>query len=78
MTNLEIAICDSVQDAIDKGYSYSEPEYKRARLVKAVVVKDGMESGNSSVDLILVDDSGQKYVALVSSALVKSIPAFTS
>lgn len=80
MQSLNIVICKDAQDAIDKGYDYahrSEVEQPVPLVLeKAVVVRKGMQSGASSVDLILRDVDGREYVALVPSRLLASIPAF--
>ena len=41
---------------------------------EAVVVRKGTVGGNSTVDLVLKDESGQKFVVMLTGALVKSIP----
>lgn len=73
---LRVVICEDPHDAIKRGYLYRPPVYKPIRINEAVVVKGGAESGNSTVDLVLEDEHGQKYALLIPSALLKSIPAF--
>jgi hypothetical protein len=75
MQSLQIAICESPEDATEKGYVYREPEYKLATLEKAVVVRNGTVEGNATVDLIFTDADGQKHVAMITHNLLKSIPA---
>lgn len=72
--SLRIIICDNAQDAIDKGHVYRRPEYEPIKIDKVVVVRDGTVEGNPSVDLVLVDERGQKYAALLTGALIKMIP----
>lgn len=80
MQGLSIVICKDAQDAIVKGYDYAHrPEADRPVplvLERAVVVRKGMQSGASSVDLIFRDPDGKEYVALIPSRLLASIPAF--
>lgn len=73
--NLVITICKDASDAIRQGFHYREPVFKSMQIERVVVVQNGTESGKPTVDLILVDPAtGQKYVALVTGALLKSIP----
>ena len=74
--HLSIAVCDDAADAIDKGFNYAAygDEYKPIEITKAVVVRNGTESGKPSVDFILTDQAGQKYVVMLTGALIKSIP----
>ena len=72
-----MTICDSPADAVEKGFKYRSPEYQQAHLKKAVVVRKGTEQGNSTVDLIFEDNDGNKFVAMITSNLLKMLPAFT-
>jgi hypothetical protein len=54
---------------------YHLPEHKGASLEKALVVHNGTVNGHSTVDLIFVDKDGQKHVAMITGALIKSIAA---
>lgn len=72
---LNIAICKDADEAIERGFNYRAPEYLSMRIDQAVVVRNGTEAGKPTVDLIMVDPAtGQKYVAMLTGALVKSIP----
>jgi hypothetical protein len=73
MMHLDVAVCYDAADAIDKGYLYRKPEYRTAILKKAVVVQHGTIAGNATVDLIFEDSDGQKHVALITAALLRSI-----
>ena len=72
--NLQVAICKDAADAVSQGYNYREPEYKPVAIEKAVVVKNGTVEGNSTVDLILRDEHGNRYVTMISGRLLKTIP----
>jgi hypothetical protein len=73
--SLIITVCKDASDAIRQGFNYREPVFKSMRIDRVVVVQNGTEGGNSSVDLILEDPAtGQKYVAMVTGRLLKSIP----
>lgn len=71
---LAVAICENSHEAVKAGYFYRQPIYEPIHLNKVVVVKNGMVGGNSSVDLILEDAKGQKYVCMLSAKLLKTIP----
>ncbi len=71
---LSLDICENAEDAVRKGYKYKSPEYKPINISKVVVVKNGTEGGNSTVDLILEDASGQKFVTMITGKLLSAIP----
>ena len=68
MNHLELQICKSPSEA---------PVYREGftavQLVKAVVVNNGTEDGNPTVDLVLLDAKGNKYVAMITGRLLKSV-----
>jgi len=74
--HLPIVICQDAGDAIAQGYDYASKgdEYKPIEISKAVVVRNGTESGKPTVDFVLTDQTGQKYVVMLTGALVKAIP----
>ena len=52
---------------------YREPEYEAAILNSAVVVGNGTEKGNATVDLIFVDKKGQKHIAMITGGLMRML-----
>lgn len=67
---LTIKICRDPSEAPN----YNElGDFKGANLTDAVIVKNGTEGGNPTVDLIFVDENGQKYVALITGKLLRSV-----
>ena len=72
--HIAITICADSHEAEAKGYLYRRPEYLPLKLDKAVVVRKGLVSGKSTVDLIMEDEKGQKYVIMVTQALLHMIP----
>lgn len=74
MNHLDIQVCKDGEQASEMGYNYSSEEYTAVEILKAVVVREGTESGNSTVDLILHDAHGNKYVCMITGKLLKSIP----
>jgi hypothetical protein len=74
-SHLKITICKDASDAIRQGFNYREPVFKSMQIEQVVVVQDGTETNKPTVDLIMVDPAtGQKYVAMLTGALVKMIP----
>lgn len=73
MQHLNIHICQNGQDAIDKGHIYHDG-VKAVEIDKVVVVREGTEGGNSTVDLVLKDQQGNTFVVMVTGNLLKSIP----
>lgn len=72
--NLTINFVNSVAEAP----KYSAPEHRAATLQQALVVRCGTEGGNDTVDLIFIDDKGQKHVALVTAKILASLAALTN
>lgn len=73
--DLAVTFFPDAEQAVKAGYVYRDPEYTGLKLVEAVVVRKGTVNGNSTVDLILTDESGKKFVTMVTGNLLKSIPA---
>ncbi len=71
---LNIVICQDAADAIAMGYSYSGTSIKPIEVKKVVVVRKGTEAGNPTVDFILEDETGQRFVFMVTGNLLKTIP----
>lgn len=73
--SLSVVVCDDASDAIRQGFNYREPVFKSIAIEKVVVVRNGTETGNPTVDLVMVDPAtGQKYVVMMTGRLLKSIP----
>lgn len=72
--NLEISICEDAADAVDRGFHYTHPEYTGLRIEKAVVVQKGTTEGHSTVDLVLVDETGKKFVTMITGRLLAALP----
>lgn len=73
--HLNVSVCKDADEANEKGFNYAaQGGYKPIEITQVVVVREGTVSGASTVDLVLVDQSGQKFVVMVTGALLKSIP----
>lgn len=74
-THLSVTVCDGADDAVSKGFDWAnQPDVKPIEVEQVVVVRGGMESGRASVDFVLKDESGKRYVFMVTRALLQSIP----
>jgi len=73
--HLSVDICADAEDAIAKGYNWSEtPQVRPIEVKKVIVVRNGTVAGNASVDFLLEDERGQQFVFMVTGNLLKSIP----
>lgn len=74
-TSLDVTICADADDAKAQGFDYAAVGgFKPIEVEKVVVVRNGTQGGNASVDFVLKDDSGQRFVFMVTGRLLKSIP----
>lgn len=73
MQRLDIALCNSPEEAAEKGFVYHNG-FTQVHPKKAVVVRNGTVNGNATVDFILEDDDGKKYVFMITANLLNSIP----
>jgi hypothetical protein len=73
MNSLNVVLCKDAEDATAQGYVYRDP-IKALEIEKVVVVANGTEAGNSTVDLLLIDEQGNKFVVMITGNLLKSIP----
>ena len=75
-SHLSVAICTDDADAVANGYDWNaaEPAVLPIEIKKIVVVRKGTEGGNATVDFLLQDHTGQRYVFMVTGNLLKSIP----
>lgn len=76
MHQLTVVICKDAEEAIEKGYVYNNDngDTKAVEIETVVVVHNGTQAGNATVDLVLKDADGKKYVVMLTGNLLKSIP----
>ena len=74
MNSLNVVICEDAKDAIKKGHVYADDVFTALDIEKVVVIRKGIEEGNPTVDLVLVDNGGNMYVTMLPGRLLKSIP----
>lgn len=76
MNHLDISICADAAEAVAQGFNWAgaTPAVKPVEVKQVVVVRNGTESGKSTVDFVMEDEAGQRFVFMVTGALLKSIP----
>ena len=72
--HVPIAICLDAEDAINKGFNWKAQDVKPIEVKQCVVVRNGTEQGNATVDFLLEDDSGQLFVFMITGNLLRAIP----
>lgn len=74
--SLSVAVCADADDAIASGYDWKvcTPAVKPIEVKKVVVVRSGTQAGNATVDFLLEDETGQRFVFMVTGNLLKTIP----
>jgi len=70
---LKVLIVDSPDDA--PNYNRDTPDVRAVDIHTAIVVREGMESGKSTVDFQIVDAEGCEYIAMLTGALVQQLAA---
>lgn len=72
---LIVVVCKDADDAIAKGFNYAAQgdSFKPIEIEKAVVVQNGTEGGNPTVDLVLLDQTGQRFVVMLTGTLVNML-----
>lgn len=75
-SHLDITICDDAADAVAKGFDYNaiKPPMLPIEVKKVVVVRNGTEAGHPTVDFVLEDATGQRFMFMITGRLLKSIP----
>lgn len=71
MQTLNIKIFNSPAEA--PNYNTNGEGVKAATVKEAVIVRNGTQGGNPTVDLVFEDDKGQKYVAMLTGRLLKTV-----
>lgn len=76
MQHLNVRIFNNADEASAAGYSH-DAKYADAEpinITQVVVVRNGTVGGNSTADLLLEDQKGNKFVVMVTGNLLKSLP----
>lgn len=72
MQQLSICIAKDAADAVQQGHIYHEG-YIPVKLDHVVLVKDGTVEHNPTVDFVMEDGSGAKYVFMITGALIEML-----
>ena len=74
--HLAITICDDADDAVAKGFDWktADPPVLPIEVKQVVVVRNGTEAGHPTVDFVLEDATGQRFMFMITGRLLKSIP----
>lgn len=67
MQDIEVIVYESVEEAP----IYDPPEFKGLGLETVALIKAGHGQTTETVDLILVDSSGQKFVAMTTLNMLR-------
>jgi hypothetical protein len=74
MNHLNVSVCEDAEDAVEQGFIYHGETYAPIEIEKVVVVKNGTANGHSTVDFVLCDEKGNKFVVMVTGNLLKMLP----
>lgn len=79
-STLKLALFEEPSQAAEAGYDYNGANHlaKPVEVKEVVVIKNGTQGGKSTADFILEDETGQKFVFMIPTALLRSIPHFDS
>ena len=72
--HLDITICDDAQEAINQGFNWGDMNVAPIEIKQVIVVRNGTQAGRPTVDFVLEDQTGKRFVFMVTGALLKSIP----
>ena len=66
-----VKVCASAKDAPE--YATNGEGFQFAELAGVIIIRNGTAAGNDTVDLQFKDKDGNKFVAMVSGAIIKTI-----
>lgn len=72
--HLDVIICKDAAEATEKGHVYTDRGVVPVTIQHVVVIRDGTELHNPTVDFLMVDQEGNEFVFMITGALLKSIP----
>lgn len=58
---------------IEDAPKFDAPEYKAASIENFNIVRNGTVEGRSSVDIVFIDESGQKYVTMLTGRIIHAV-----
>jgi hypothetical protein len=69
--SIALRIHQKIEDA--PNYNHEKPEPKMLQLKGAEIVRNGTEGNNDTVDLVLYDKDGNKFIAMTTAALLRMV-----
>ena len=72
--HLDVIICKDATEATEKGHVYTGRGVVPVTVQRVVVIRDGTELHNPTVDFLMVDQDGNEFVFMITGALLKSLP----
>lgn len=75
MTIISSSVSITVADSVDDAPVYKEPAFKGVRVTNCVIVPRGTVQGHPTIDLVMHDDSGNRYVSMMTGSMLESIAA---
>lgn len=70
--HLKVTVCEDATDALRHGFLYRPPVHLPIGIDQVVISKNGTQTGRATVDLVMQDALGQKYVCMLTVALLES------
>lgn len=57
----------------DEAPKYTSPEFKAADIDHVLIVRKGTVGNKSTIDIVFVDEQGQKYITMITAALIQTL-----
>lgn len=75
--HMDVTVCKDADDAVARGFNWSAETsaVKPIALKQVVVVENGTQSGGATLDFLVEDENGQRYVFITTARLLAAIPA---
>ena len=75
MTIISSSISITVADSVDTAPKYEWHDFKGVKITNCVIIPRGTVQGKPTIDLVMHDDSGNKYVSMMTGGMLESIAA---
>lgn len=69
------AVTINVAESVDTAPKYEWRDFKGVTITNCVIVPRGTEQGKPTIDLVMHDDSGNRYVSMMTGSMLESIAA---
>jgi hypothetical protein len=74
MNHLSVTLCADAEDAVAKGYDYKGKNITPVTVKEIVVIRNGTVGENATLDFLMEDQDGNRYMFMVTGNLIKSLP----